>query len=238
MKPDRKGDQMVISYLGLRKAIGWLGILLPFILLTGNYLVRCYTGYETDCNPFKSSISDYYYTRMGDLFVGILSLVAIFLICYKGYEKKDNILTNLAGIFAFAIVLFPTSDSSPIPCNLRCYISDRLVGSIHFAMATLFFLTLSYISYFIFTKSKGVKSAQKIERNKIYKICAVVMVGSLMIIALYKIFFSNLFPFLDLIHPVFLFETIALAAFGCSWLIKGEFLFKDKTGYKQFEKIR
>src|SRR5579863_2901443 len=33
------GDPRIISYLTLRKAVGYLGILLPFVLLAGNWVI-------------------------------------------------------------------------------------------------------------------------------------------------------------------------------------------------------
>ncbi|MBK7306434.1 MAG: hypothetical protein IPI88_04935 [Chitinophagaceae bacterium] len=33
-------DNLIVSYLAIRKAIGWLGLLLPFILLIGNYVIN------------------------------------------------------------------------------------------------------------------------------------------------------------------------------------------------------
>ena len=214
---------MIISYMTLRQAVGWLGILLPFVLLTGNYLINRFTDFETGCNLFKNSISHYYYTRMGEVFVGTLCAVAFFLFCYKGHEKIDSRLSNLAGFFALGIVIFPTSAVLPIPCNLRSYISGSITGSIHFSMATLFFLTLAYMSYAVFTKNKGNMTPQKIIRNKIYKACAVVIVACLIGIVV----FIQWLPSLANLHPVFCFESIALVAFGFSWLTKGEFLLKD-----------
>ncbi len=219
---------MIISYMTLRKAIGWLGILLPFALLIGNYLISWFTDFETGCNPFKSSISHYYYTRMGELFVGTLCAVALFLFCYKGKEKIDSHLSNLAGFFALGIITFPTSADLPIPCNLRGYMSHSTIGTIHFTMATLFFLTLASISFFIFTKNKGYMTDQKYIRNIIYKICSIVIVACLAGIAIYIKWLKQSHPTLEDLHPVFWFEAIALVAFGFSWLTKGEFLLKDK----------
>ena len=84
---ENKERSLIISYMTLRQAIGWLGILLPFALLIGNYLISLVTDFETGCNPFKMSISDYYYTRMGEVFVGTLCAVALFLFCYNGKKK-------------------------------------------------------------------------------------------------------------------------------------------------------
>lgn len=73
--------KLVISYLVLRKAIGYLGIALPFILVFGNMLLN---------KPgIQSSISSYYYTPMRDVFVGTMCAIAVFMMSYKGYERKD-----------------------------------------------------------------------------------------------------------------------------------------------------
>ncbi len=94
-------ESLVLSYLGLRKAIGIIGILLPFVLVFGKILLERGLGIE-------SSISAYYYTVMGDVFVGSLCAVGVFLLSYRGYERKDNIAGDIACIFAIGVALFPT----------------------------------------------------------------------------------------------------------------------------------
>lgn len=228
------GKQLLISYLTLRKTIGWLGILLPIVLFMGNYIISFFTDFETDCDPFKSSISHYYYTRMSEIFTGTLCAVSLFLFTYNGHPKKmgekglsDRLLSFLAATFALGVVLFPTSAEGAIPCNLRAIVTTSLTGNIHFTMAALFFVTLAYLSYFNFTKTGGLMTTQKMKRNKIYRICAIVMIASLLFIAIYKLFLKGHSNFLDNIHPVFCLEALALFAFGFSWLTKGEYLLKD-----------
>jgi hypothetical protein len=79
MAEEPNNDHLLISYLTLRKTIGWLGLLLPVVLFFGNYIISFVTEYENSCNPFKSSISHYYYTRMGEIFTGTLCAVSLFL---------------------------------------------------------------------------------------------------------------------------------------------------------------
>ena len=176
---------------------------------------------------------------MGELFVGVLCAVALFLFCYKGKDKIDSILSNVAGFFALGIVTFPTSADVPISCSLRCYLSSSTTGAIHLTMAALFFVTLAIISYSIFTRTKtdktflfirrkGEMTNEKRKRNKIYKVCAIVMIACLVGIGLYMKVLKHHYSNLENIHPVFCLEAIALVAFGFSWLTKGEFLLKDK----------
>ena len=64
-------NYLVISYLSLRKAIGFIGLLLPLVLALGNLLLGD-AGLET-------SISLYYYTNMGSVLVGSLCAIGTFL---------------------------------------------------------------------------------------------------------------------------------------------------------------
>jgi hypothetical protein len=59
------GANLDVSYLSLRKSIGWIGILMP-------WAARAVANVRTDA-PFLMSISAYYYTSGRDIFVGSLS---------------------------------------------------------------------------------------------------------------------------------------------------------------------
>ena len=85
-------DPRLISFQTLRKTVGWLGIGLPLAMLAGNWLFA-------NCTSLQDTVSHYYYTMMGDLFVGILCAVTLFLFAYKGYDTKDHVWTCLAGFF-------------------------------------------------------------------------------------------------------------------------------------------
>ena len=82
---------------------------------------------------------------------------------------------------------------------------------------------------FLFTKTKqtgDVKGNKRI-RNRIYIICGVVIVVSISGIALIGII-PSWYRAVAHLKPIFVLETIALLAFGYSWLIKGETFFKDE----------
>lgn len=209
----------VLSFLTLRKIIGIVGIAMPALLLLGTFTIG-------NCTQVQYSISHYYYTIMGDLFVGTLFAVAIFLLVYKGYDRYDNIATNIAGIFALIIPLFATSNNPDTYCALRTLPEQTWRVAIHYTAAALFFCTLAYISLFLFTKSKGIKTGRKIIRNRVYMVCGIVMLVVLLMIILVKAtpWFDCLLPY----HPVFWFEWLALLAFGTSWLVKGEVMLVDK----------
>jgi len=210
----------LISYVTLRKSVGILGITLPVILIIGS--ITC-----GECREIQSSISCYYHTNMRDIFVGILCAVALFLFAYKGYDKRDAIAGDLACIFALGVAFFPTSVSEPLTHCIPEPIDNRIISTIHFVSATGFFLVLSYFSLILFTITKDPVTRQKRIRNRVYKICAYVMLGSLVGIALYSFCLEKKLPVLQTCDPVFWLETIALWAFGISWLTKGETLWAD-----------
>ena len=71
---------LVFSYLTLRKTIGLLGIVFPFLLCLGGLIV-----FKTG---IQYSISSYYHTGMRDVFVGTLCIIGFFLLSYRGYDRK------------------------------------------------------------------------------------------------------------------------------------------------------
>ena len=216
-----KEDPRLISFNALRKTIGWLGILLPVGLLVANLIFD-------DCHRLQDSISHYYYTVAGGLFVGTLCAVSMFLIAYRGYPgDKDKILTTLAGIFALGIAFFPTNDNSSNSCAVLHLPDNEARRITHYTCATIFFILLALISFFFFTRSKGNKTKQKEKRNTAYRTCGIIIITAIALIAAYGIFGKHLHS-IDKYHPIFWLEWIALLAFGASWLVKGEMFLKDK----------
>jgi hypothetical protein len=198
------------SYNALRKSVGWIGLSLPFVLMLGNALI--FGGTITE-----RSISYYYHTGMGDVFVGALCAVALFLFFYSGFDKWDDWAGNLGGFFALAVALFPTTRCGP----------DNWVGIVHLVCAILFFLVLASFSLLLFTKTeKGKKpKGKKKKRNRIYIACGSIMLGSLLAIAVFKVWLQDNNPNCPF---VFWGETTALVAFGISWLTKGEAIYPDR----------
>lgn len=235
-QPESDRDAL-ISYKALRKAIGWIGILIPVVLIWGSYQF-------SECRQVQPSISHYYYTNVRELFVGAISGVALFLFCYKGCSRLDSRCANFAGFFGLIVALFPTditcikkdiggNCSAYYPCqhDLVSFTSVPYHGTIHLVAAALFFLTLAFMSIALFTLSNEppvLRTPQKRNRNRIYRVCGWTMVGSIVCIGIYfatgKKETENQFTLI--------FETIALLAFGFSWLTKGEAIFGDRREAK------
>lgn len=204
------------TYRRTRKAIGWLGMLLPFILI----LFSLIPFFETDVQP---SISDYYYTNLREIFTGTLCATSLFLIAYKGYYNKklllnDNVMTNAAGILALGVAFMPTN---PFTCDDKIYsflpICAPWTGWIHYILAGFFFSILGNISHNIFVIGQEETKDIPVSRwneNNIYKICGKVIFISIILIPLCM--------WLKLVsYSTLVLEAIALVAFGISWLIKG-----------------
>jgi hypothetical protein len=219
---------LIHSYLALRRAIGVLGVVLPVILLFG--------GLYHD-GGIQSSISSYYHTNMRDVFVGILCAVAVFLFFYKGYgpeEGPDNLVGNVGGVFALFVAILPTATDAEL--IVKTVFGDfqtpstavEIIGYLHFGSAALFFGMLIFFSLRLFPKgsTKHPPTKEKQTRNKWYRGCGWIMITCIASIVFYKVV-GDQYPVLVNMNPVFWLEFIALWAFGISWFIKGETLFKD-----------
>jgi hypothetical protein len=214
----------------LRKTIGVLGMALPVLLYTFLYI-------DTGFTQPLASLSHYYFTRVSGIFVATLSILAIFLIIYKGKAPIDLFISLFAGVAALLVVFFPTGNISDICCDTTktyavTFLSiSEFRNNFHYISAGVFLGCLAFMSIFLFTKSdkpKELRGQMKKSRNRIYRLC-----GAIMLIAIAVIFFGG---FLKLIPEnvyteneiTFWMETFAVESFGFSWLVKGETLLKDK----------
>jgi len=85
---------------------------------------------------------------------------------------------------------------------------------------------LAYMSIWLLTKTSGNMTRQKIKRNRVYRVCGVVMAVSVIGIPIDGI--GEIHDAIGFLKPTLIFETIALVSFGISWLVKGELVLKDK----------
>lgn len=216
---------LVISYLTLRKAVGILGMALPFLLLLGYFIL------ERKCD-FPPSISHFYYTDLGNVFVGTLCAVSLFLFSYNGHDKGDKVAAKVAGTFALLVAVFPTAfgDYTETTCSRMQQSADVFSNAVHYVSATVLFSTFAYFSLVQFTKTNkpGRMAGPKRTRNHIYKLCGWIIVAC--IAGIIGVYFlpASVYRHIRFIKPTFTLETIALLAFGFSWLIKGDTFFRDK----------
>lgn len=206
-------SSLVVSYLGIRKAVGLIGIVLPFVLVFGKIILGG--------SGIEPSISNYYYTIMRDVFVGSLCAIGIFLISYRGYQLIDNVAGKLTAIFAFITAFFPTSPPNPT-------VGQIFAGNMHIFFSAALFAMLAFFALFLFRKTNPNKpfTPQKKKRNFIYTICGFGMLACILLALSLKLFPSNssIFNY----SPLFWLESVAIILFGISWLVKGEAILKDE----------
>jgi len=216
----------------LRKIVGTLGMLLPVLLLAISLTFF-------DLNGPLESISHYYFTRASTLFTGSMGLIGTFLIVYSGEERVDFWVSNIAGIAALCVTFFPTSNLATMCCDPEMpyavtFFEEAKEGwrsLFHYIAAAVFLLSLAYMSLFLFVKSdvpKGKRSAKKVMRNRIYRICGVLMLVALLavVLGLTGVIAEATYDNLKL---TFWMEALAVEAFGFSWLVKGEALVGDNN---------
>jgi hypothetical protein len=213
----------------LRKTVGWIGTLLPVVLILGNviFFTRSLPG----------SMSGYYYTHMRDVFVGALCALGVFLVAYAGYDEVDRWITNIAGLCAIGVAFFPTK-----PSVTHLSAAQQAVGDFHLFFAAVTFLALGVMAL-RFAKSATTpggqapmariqhglgwaepgndQQPQKKWRNIIYRACGVTILSCVVLAAA-----SNLLPAsVKARWPwLFSFEALAVVAFGVSWFVKGQTL--------------
>jgi hypothetical protein len=214
----------MIDTKGLRCWIGWLGMSLPWIVL----ILSIMYGYG-----FPDSISaTYYLPTCITPFMIILGVAGSFLCYYRGYDKKDDIICTIAGVFGLGICIF-SCGTGKLPERWTAIadltkvgtfqINPGLSGILHNICAIGFFMLLAYNSLFLFTKSNGEVTDNKKKRNLIFRICGFGMIASFVLLIPANI--------LGWWGATWVVETIALTFFGISWLTKADrypWLFADK----------
>lgn len=214
-------DYDIFTYRRIRRAIGYLGISLP-ILLVGFSLISYFQ------TPVQPSISHYYYTHLREFFTGTLCAVGLFLIRYKGHGnvsiwKNDNLLTNIAGIMALGVAFFPTNlDDNDLKTKIYTLIpaTEAWLGWLHYAFAALLFLILALLAINVFTigqKNETRSPKSILNENNIYKACGYSIIIFVVLVPISE----NLKWFK---YSTLVLEALSLFAFGIAWLIKGRAL--------------
>lgn len=211
---------MTINKLWLKRIRNWagfLGMILPWISLIGAIIVSNATGVPAAFWPTLSISATYY---ICPALAGILTANSIVLMCYDGYDWRDNLITTISGVFGIMIVLFP-NDCTVAGATVGFFqIPVAISHIIHCISACSFFILLSINSLFLFTLGEPNPTKQKKIRNIVYRVCGIGMLCTLALMAIPVSFFAK----------TFIVEAIALTFFGISWLVKGQALgiLKDK----------
>lgn len=212
------------SYRALRLSIGLLGLLLPLMLALG-------TGFKP-----MTSVSDYYYTNMRDLFVGVLFFLTLFLAFYRPYKRPDKdegvvdtIISMISSIAAALLALFPTYNQTlgHTPQGLVFnFVSAEWSGTLHNLGSGILFTAFAVMSIFVFTQT-GLDAAgnrikatgKKLLRNIIFVVLGVGILACIGWIGWGAATAPNQAARDTMV--IFAPEATALVLFGLSWLVKG-----------------
>lgn len=253
--PKEDNNELVISFLKIRRLIGLLGILLPGLCLLINYVFIKYEILDKSlfvtkewsacfvssmyCKP---TISDYFYSPATVVFTGILITVSVFLFCYHGYKEKsgidkfpfltDNLMTNIAAISLLGVAIFPTQPKNEIKDNVFAFTSSEFIGTLHFICAIIFFISISLLCIINFRRTGKSRDFGNEMSDKIYLFCGIGMLIMIICMSIYVIYHRNRSD-INSDSTFFWLETVALILFGFAWLVKGK-IYKTKMA----EKIR
>jgi hypothetical protein len=177
-----------MDYRALRAVIGGIAFLLVPVVYFGNWFI--FTRHLGDCfwpnRRIPGSLSGFYYTHMRNLFVGAMCAMGVFFAAYRGYDRWDSRLTNVAGFAAICIALFPTMppyySQSPQGPN-QFFTPSNLCGAatpityhqsphqwvfrdVHAASLVLLFVMVFLMVLVQFTKTKRPKGQQQPEDRR------------------------------------------------------------------------
>jgi hypothetical protein len=205
-----EAGSVVAAYLLLRRAIGWIGTLLPIVVIVGD------SAFSSARLP--NSLSDYYYTPMRNVLIGSLCVLGVFLVLYDVGVRLDRWITNAAGVGVLGVAFLPGSPDIP-----HLTTSQEVIGNLHVFFAAIAFVALSAAMWrFARAGSDGPDAPAPSPRAAtFYRASAGVMLGFVIASGA-----ALLLPVSvqNTTLAIYIFEALAIITFGVSWLVKGRAL--------------
>jgi hypothetical protein len=193
------GENPALSYRNLRAITGYVGLSLPVVLLIAGLV----DGH------IESSISAYYYTKVGNVFTGALCVIGVFLLAYRLTAwAVDSIATTLAGVAALGVAFFHCAPQNATPGQLE-------LAKVHLTCAAVLFILLGAISLFLFPRD--VLPSQRWRANWYRALGALIWLS----IALMPTLSWLASSFYNNEHVFFTLETVCVMAFAASFILKG-----------------
>ncbi|WP_340587848.1 hypothetical protein [Erythrobacter alti] len=197
----------------LASLVGYVAFGLPILLIIGSFFTE-----------HRTSISHYYYEPflLGDVFVGALIFVGALLLTYRGWTPSVAQLATVAGVAATGVAMFPTRgwQAELVPAWL-----EAVSPWLHLGSAAALFGLLAFFCFFVFTKVDPDQMDNDLElcrskraRDRIYRICGTVILAAMAAIGIGLAVDQDRASAFRL---VFWGETLALFAFGVSWMTQG-----------------
>jgi hypothetical protein len=194
-----QGENPALSYRNMRAITGYVGLTLPVVLL----LAGLVDGH------IESSISAYYYTKVGNVFTGALCVIGVFLLAYRLTAwAVDNAATTLAGIAALGVAFFHCAPQNATPGQLR-------LADVHLTCAAALFILVGAISLFIFPLD--LRPGEQWRANWYRGLGALIWLS----LALMPILSWLAGAFYNRDHVFFILEAVCVTAFSASFIFKG-----------------
>jgi hypothetical protein len=189
---------IVKTYYALRWGMATIAVVLPFFLLIVDPWVSS--------APQPDSISGYYHTPLGNVFVGALVTTGTFMFLYKIFTPLENWLLNFAGISAILVALLPCA--VPDGGQAAAYTFPFW----HAVFAIITFVSIGLVAILCANQTVGLLPEGK---RKIFRILYRT-IGVLMIVL------PGLVGLFDAVGWVNLFwvESAGLWVFGAYWIVK------------------
>ena len=223
---------LVMSYLGVRRAVGVIGAALPPALVGAGWAAGV---------PVQDDMSSYYHTPLRDLFVGATCAVGVFLFCYRGHDRAENWTANVGCLAALGLAFCPI-DANSAPPHQR-----TATGLAHTLCGGAFFLTLAAYSLVHFPRGADEEDANDRaaaigsgrahgagadphapQRALIYRVSgAVILLSTLGMGAYLFLLPAAARAACDDWNALLFGEWVAVWAFAAAWLTKGRAIGAD-----------
>lgn len=242
-RQQERDNDLALSFIRIRQAVGALGYFLPLALIATGLIWQ---------GGIEPSISDFFYTSSREIFVGTLCAIAVFLWNYEGYKPRpgevlsDFWVARVTAVAALGVALFPTTGPAldPVPIMARI-VGVKTAGWLHIFSALVFFVCLAIFCIVLFRRGAApheaaleaqtrapeeiaASRARKLANNRIYLGCGLILAAVIVLLLIYVPYKSAQDPaeqaILDSYDLVFIFESVGVFAFATAWLVKGKTL--------------
>lgn len=213
------------SVLFQRRILGSLcALLVPLCILFGLF------GLDTNAPSWYLTISDTYYANSKMWMIGIIFATSIFFFSYKGYDWKDRVCSLVQAISAIGIVAFPCTGPDPL-ANVGLFnIPAHISFFVHRIFASILFIAFAINVTFLFTLGDNDPTKQKKIRNRIYRVCGIIIFVFMGIQALTATVLAKYIP--DWLPMTLINEFFMLEAFAFAYIVKSEAIKKFNDEYK------
>lgn len=138
--PTKTERGYIRSYIWLRLVVGGVGLLLPLVVLIGEWFFL-----DAPVNA-RDSLSSYYHSPMRDWWVASLAVIGVLLIAYMlGTWNKESVWSTIAGFALLGVAFLPTerphlpkgaplceATPKPVDCtDLEHRLGEHAVGGAH-----------------------------------------------------------------------------------------------------------